>query len=131
MIPYVELREARLGPVTLHVFGALVFIAAMVGKSIIQHRSQREGLNRTTASSLFWWMLASGFAGAHLLKVLVERFSFAIANPIEFVKLWDGLYSFGGLLGGISGVVVYSRSRRLPARDRCRDLQQTAIETKR
>ncbi len=114
MLPYLHAPELKIGPFTPHVFGALVVIAVVTGKVMVERRAQKRGFPRNVASGLLIWMMASGFLCAHLTKALLD--GTPLANPLLLFRVWDGLYSFGGIAGGILGILCFAARYRLSRR---------------
>jgi phosphatidylglycerol:prolipoprotein diacylglycerol transferase len=112
MIPYFEQPSARLGPVTIHAFGALVAAAVVVGYSLAIRRSNRAGLDSGVAESVLLWGLVIGFIVAHLFAVLVYFPGDLRRNPLVVLRFWEDLSSFGGFFGGALGIALYFRTRR-------------------
>jgi len=126
MIPYFQPIQLKFGPFTLHAFGFLVFVAVLVGRLMMTRRSRRQGLDQAVASRLWLWMIAGGFVGAHLMKVLTGNPGRALENPLVFLRIWEGLYSFGGLMGGLLGAAYFSWRRHLAPAELWRYLDVTA-----
>jgi phosphatidylglycerol:prolipoprotein diacylglycerol transferase len=114
-IPYFE--QPHLGP--FHAFGALVAAAVLFGTHVLQKRATHERLDPELASRQVFWVLVSGFIGAHLVHSLVYFPSETLEDPISILKVWEGISSFGGFLGAVVGLVLFSR------RDEFRALSMT------
>lgn len=105
----------RIGPVTLHAFGALMalgFLAAL----FVMRRLARGGfvrLNDDQVSGLIVWLMAGGVLGARLAYVL-EHWSAEFAdNPGAILRIdQGGLMFYGGVLGAIAAVRLYARRHR-------------------
>lgn len=113
MIPYFEQPHISIGPLTIHSFGVLVAIAVLVGAAIIWRRANAEELDPALAQKLTTWILVGGFAGAHLVDRFVYFPAETLADPVSIVRVWEGLSSFGGFLGAIAAIVVFTRRHRL------------------
>jgi phosphatidylglycerol:prolipoprotein diacylglycerol transferase len=100
ILPYVSLSDFKVGRVTFHVFGALVMIAVLLGGAMIGRRAERLGFSRKIASRLYAWMIVCGFLGAHVGKVIEEG---TWNDPLALLRVWSGMYSFGGIAGGVAG----------------------------
>jgi phosphatidylglycerol:prolipoprotein diacylglycerol transferase len=100
MFPYVTVPDIHVGPFTFHVFGALVMIGVLTGWFLVERRMPGE-----TSSRLLLWMMIGAFLGAHLAKV--SRWE-------DIWRVWDGLYSFGGIVGGLLGCFACTLWYRIP-----------------
>jgi phosphatidylglycerol---prolipoprotein diacylglyceryl transferase len=114
VVPYVTQPVLYLGPVTIHAFGVIVALSALLGLEVARRRLLPLGLAPTLGEGLAWWALVGGFLGAHLFSVLFYFPEKVLHNPLILFKLWEDVSSFGGLLGGVLGIGLYLR-RHLPS----------------
>lgn len=118
MFPYIEHPTFQLGPISLHAFGLLVGTAVLVGSWLVLGRSNRKGLDPDRTSLLLLWMLGIAFLGSHLEHLAflrpspLLRPSTFLDNPLLWLNLWDGMSSFGGIIGGVLGAVWYMKRSR-------------------
>jgi phosphatidylglycerol---prolipoprotein diacylglyceryl transferase len=111
MIPYFEVPPLSLGPLEIHAFGALAAIGIYVGARLAAFKARTyapgDDLPIVEAAP---WMVAGGVIGGHLLHVLgyhpeiLEQQGF-----VSLLKVWDGLSSMGGVLGGLITVLLFFR----------------------
>jgi phosphatidylglycerol:prolipoprotein diacylglycerol transferase len=107
MIPYFEQAAWHLGPLTIHAFGVAVACALWFGLTFAQRRFEALGLDATVGQKLGGWVLVGGVLGAHLFAVLLY-FPHAVRNdPWVLLRVWDPISSFGGVLGGIVGALLF------------------------
>jgi len=107
MLPYLEQPVWQLGPLSIHAFGVAVAVAMWVGLAIVQRRFEREGLDPTTGQRLGGWMLAGGIIGAHLFSVLFYFPDKLRDDPWLLIRMWEDISSLGGILGGVSGALLF------------------------
>lgn len=120
MIPYIDL-----GAATSWVFWALVGVATCVGFGGTVRRSSRAGI--PNAASLTAWMILWGFVGAHALHMLTDDREALRENPLSLLALWQGMSSFGGMLGGVAAALVIMRWRRITGASMLRYLDCVAF----
>ena len=89
-IPFTDLQ------VPLHGFGFLVAIGFIVGGKVAMGRATRLGLDPEVINRLVGWLVVGTFVGGHVGFGLMYEPDKYLANPIEFLKVWQGLSSFGG-----------------------------------
>ncbi len=129
MIPYFEQPTLRVGPVTLHAFGALVGAALLAGSALVARRCRKTGLDPETAGDLAIYAIVTGFVTAHLYAQLAYYPREVVENPLLLLKVWENISSFGGFVGGIFGIWLFFRVRApgLPADSRLRYLDAAAF----
>jgi phosphatidylglycerol:prolipoprotein diacylglycerol transferase len=124
VLPYIAQPTFHLGPIPIHAFGLLVAVAMIVGMNFTRRRAVADGLDPHVADRMVTWILIGGFIGAHLVDRLVYFPKETLADPISLLKFWDGLSSFGGFVGAITGAVLFFR--REPSLPRWRYLDAVA-----
>jgi phosphatidylglycerol:prolipoprotein diacylglycerol transferase len=120
MFPYFEQPLLRVGDLSFHAFGLLTGLAVVVGAWIYLRRAHR---NNIGSSALDWllWVLGSGFLLSHLVAIAVNEpgmfsnVSTIWEHPWRWINLWDGMSSFGGIVGGMLGAYIYARRQRWSA----------------
>lgn len=120
MLPYVEHPALSIGSYELEAFPVLVGTAIVVQFQIVMRRAPRFGIDRVTTSTLTGWAIGLGLVGAHLFDVLAYYPEVLRERPLELLRVWGGLSSFGGMLGGILGLLVVMRLRSMTGRQMLR-----------
>lgn len=93
-------------------------IAVLVGSWLVFRRACRRGLDPDRTSRLLLWMLVIGFFAAHFAYLAflrpspLLRPSTFLQYPLLWLNLWDGMSSFGGIVGGVLGAVLLMRRNR-------------------
>lgn len=111
MIPYIEQPSIRIGPLTIHAFGAIVAAAVVAGLAIGARRFTQLGLDRAFGERMAWWAVVGGLLGAHVFSVILYFPRELAANPLLLLKVWQDISSFGGILGGTLGIWLFLRLR--------------------
>ena len=107
MLPYFEQPVWHLGPLSVHAFGIAVAVAMWVGLTIVQRRFAGAGLDPAIGQRLGGWMLVGGIVGAHLFSVLLYFPQKLRDDPWLLMRVWEDVSSFGGVLGGIVGALLF------------------------
>lgn len=105
LLPYVhsptlELPLPLLGSLTLGVFGPLVAFGIVLGARLAKRRARAYGLVERDVERLITWTVVWGMAGAHLVSVLGYYPQRLAEDPWLLVRVFDGISSVGGFLGG-------------------------------
>ncbi|GAC1355796.1 MAG: prolipoprotein diacylglyceryl transferase [Polyangiales bacterium] len=106
-LPYVNIPDGHLGPVPIHPFGVLVATGVLIGTSLMVRRGERYGIPRAKFESFISYSLVFGFVLSHVLDELMYRPREALHNPLQLLKIWAGISSYGGIIGGVVGALVY------------------------
>ncbi|HET9931083.1 MAG TPA: prolipoprotein diacylglyceryl transferase family protein, partial [Polyangiaceae bacterium] len=121
-IPHVPLPELVLVPAgafgnstpfSLKPFGLLVATGVYLGAFMTTRYARKRGVQPAAIMSFVYWVVGIGFVGGHMLDVLFyspERLS---SDPFALFKLWDGLSSFGGFIGGTVGALLWRLKHRV------------------
>jgi phosphatidylglycerol:prolipoprotein diacylglycerol transferase len=115
LLPYVELPDLHLFGLTIHPFGIFAALGVYAGAVLTVRAGRVYGPGDTKSlSQVFTWALVGGLLGAHLLHVLgYHPELLRTQGPLALLKVWDGVSSMGGVLGGMAGIALYFRRKRL------------------
>lgn len=114
-LPYVALPVIDVG-VRIQLFGPIVVAGVLIGAEVMQRYGKRRGLSGPQLRSLLRYVIVSGLVGAHVFELLAyQPHRLAAEGPLVIFKVWDGISSFGGFLGGAIGQLVYLHRHRLAA----------------
>lgn len=117
MIPYFEIPPIPIAAgLEIHAFGILTALGILVGAHLASRaaRVYAPGDDRPITDAAPW-ALAGGLIGAHLLHVLGYHPELLTEQgPLVLLKVWDGLSSMGGVLGGLAAVLLYFRAKGIP-----------------
>lgn len=118
-LPYLDVPSLPLPlGLSIHPFGVCAALGAYVGARLVvtAARVYEPGENRALTGVVVW-ALVGGMLGAHLLHVLGYHPELLRSQgPWALLKVWDGVSSMGGVLGGLVGILLFFRIHRLPIR---------------
>ncbi len=114
LIPFYQVPVFDTGIVPIHGFGLLVMLGFVVGGNIAMRRAQRTGLDPEAINRLLGWLVLGTFIGGHVGFGLMYKPEEYLRNPIEFLKFWQGLSSFGGFLVCVPLSFYFFRKFKLP-----------------
>jgi phosphatidylglycerol:prolipoprotein diacylglycerol transferase len=110
--PYFAQPRLDIGPLHVHAFGVLVAVGILVGVEVTQRRARFEGLDPRVMRGVIGQALLWGFVAAHVLDVVCYSPQRLLDHPSILLRFWEGISSYGGMLGGLAGMAVYLGSRR-------------------
>ncbi|UCF30101.1 MAG: prolipoprotein diacylglyceryl transferase [bacterium] len=104
----------QIGGFTLHTYGVLVALGILAGVALSEHLNRRQGGEPGRFVDISFILVLSGLIGARLFFVLVNL-DYYLDDPVEIFMVWQGgLVFFGGLVGGLLGLLAAIRLYRLP-----------------
>jgi phosphatidylglycerol:prolipoprotein diacylglycerol transferase len=113
-IPFFTVRPLSLG-IRVEPFGTIVVAGVFLGALLLRRYAARHGIDPDEARNLTLWIVLTGAIGAHVFELLMYERPRMDADPLLILKLWDGISSYGGFIGGGIGYALYVRRKRLPA----------------
>jgi phosphatidylglycerol---prolipoprotein diacylglyceryl transferase len=104
----------KIGNFELRSFGVMLMIAFIVSVFMAGKRGPKFGLKTEQIQDAALWLILPGILGARIMFIAIEWKTYA-GNWNEIFKIqMDGLTSFGGLLGGAIGLLLYSKFKKVP-----------------
>lgn len=120
--PYIEPKPIPLGPISLPPFGVLVASGVLLGSYLGVRHAGKIGVSRAKLESFTSYILFFGFVLSHVLDVLMYRPRDALRDPMELLRIWNGISSYGGFMGCIIGAFLWKAVKKekiLPYSDMC------------
>lgn len=115
VLPYISIPHLNIvGPLKIEPFGVLVALGVVLGARLLDKYAAWHRASEDDTRSLTWWLIISGFIGAHVFDVLAYQWEKLMEDPILLFKLWAGISSYGGFIGGAAGYALYIWWKRLP-----------------
>lgn len=115
MLPYIDIPPLKLGPLTIHPFGVLVATAVLTGSWLANKRTRHMGLREEVTEGAAGYAVVIGFITAHLYSAIFYFPERIADNPLYLLKIWDGISSFGGFVGGLCGALYFYRREKVSA----------------
>lgn len=104
-----------LGPFSVYSFGAVIALGVLVSLFFMVHRARHDGFPKPDhVYDGVFTVLLSGFLGGRLLYGLQNLESYR-SEPLKILAFWEGgLVFYGGVLGSLLGLWIFSSVKRLP-----------------
>ncbi len=112
-LPFFELGHIDLFGLKLQYFGMLVATGVLLGAHLMRRYAEARGCDEDDLRGLIAWVVVSGFIGAHVFDVLAYQHERLAKDPLLLVKLWIGISSYGGFIGGAIGGFLFVWWKRL------------------
>jgi phosphatidylglycerol---prolipoprotein diacylglyceryl transferase len=111
--PVLDIPFPGLGVLPLHGFGLLVALGFVFGSRMSMARARRIGLDPEVLNRLVGWLVVGTFIGGHFGYGLMYKPEEYLSNPIEFLKVWQGLSSFGGFVVCVPIAIWFFRREKV------------------
>jgi len=113
-IPYFQIPPLRIGPIAIEPFGVLAAAGVYLASLLLVRRAREEGLDPAPLNSFATWALLGGLVGGHFVHLFFYHpEELRSGGVLQIFKVWDGLSSTGGVLGGLAAGALFFRRRRL------------------
>jgi phosphatidylglycerol:prolipoprotein diacylglycerol transferase len=113
----------KIGGLEVHWYGVLIVLGALLAAWLSTKEAERRGEDPEHVWNLLTWVLILGIIGARLYHVFSTPtgnfvgWAYYREHPLDIIKFWDGgfrgLGIYGAVIGGVVGVVIYSRLNHL------------------
>jgi phosphatidylglycerol:prolipoprotein diacylglycerol transferase len=101
----------HIGRLSVHWYGIIIVIGIIAATLLARSEAKRRGDNPEHIITALLFMLPLGFIGARAYHV-IDQWSYYSQYPSEIIG-GAGLGIFGGLIGGIIGLLIYTRWKKL------------------
>ncbi len=107
------------GSLPIYWYGILASVGIFVGAFIAARHVEMEGQDPEIVWDALLWVLIAGLLGARLWyvgqAVLGGSDAYSLSRPLEILNpRTGGMNIFGGAVGGLIALLLYSRTRKLP-----------------
>lgn len=100
-------------PVTIYTYGFMIALGLLAATYITAIRSNKYNIDKQVVFDAVFYMVISGIIGSRLLYVLLNWQQY-FANPVHIFYIHQGgLVFYGGLIGGIVGLVIYTKIKKI------------------
>ncbi len=114
MIPWFVIPPLHLGPLALQPFGILAAAGIYLTSRLLVRKAVQRGLDPQPLEKAASWALLGGLIGGHLVHLLFYHpEELREGGLLQLFKVWDGLSSTGGVLGGLIAILAFFRTRHL------------------
>jgi len=104
----------HLGPLTFRWYGVIMSLAVIVGGWVFMRQAGKRGIGRDHVLGILAISIPLGIIGARLVHVFEDMGYFWHHPGQIFGTALVGLAIYGVIAGGLSGLLIYCRWKRLP-----------------
>ncbi len=108
------------GAFSVHWYGLLIVIGILLGTNVATYLAKESGEDPDVVLDMLLIAVLAGIVGARAYHVFSEPqgglsgWSYYRENPWKIFYIWEGgLGIYGAIIGGLIGVVIFTRARRL------------------
>jgi prolipoprotein diacylglyceryltransferase len=98
------------GPLSIQPFGVLLAAGFILGSLWCQKYARQRGIDPKTYTDILFWIALGAIVGGHIGHIFYEPKQY-LENPLDILKVWSGLSSFGGYFACTALAVWFFRSR--------------------
>ncbi|HXX58990.1 MAG TPA: prolipoprotein diacylglyceryl transferase [Thermodesulfovibrionales bacterium] len=97
----------RIGPLTVHTYGAFVAAGFLLGLMLAVRQAKREGIPSERILDIGFYLLLSALVGSRLFFVALNAGHY-LQHPLDVFKIWEGgLVFYGGLMLAVPVAIWY------------------------
>lgn len=112
MIHFTSTVSIPLGPLNISTHALMMSLGIMIAVFFAYREAKRKQMSLEIFDGLLNWAVVGGLVGARLLYVLLNPTNYN--NLLDIFKIWQGgLVSFGGVIGGFLGVIIFLRWKKV------------------
>ncbi|TDQ36963.1 prolipoprotein diacylglyceryl transferase [Aureibacillus halotolerans] len=101
----------QLGPLSIHWYGIIIALGAILGLWIATRESVRHGLDKNVFSDLLLYAIPIAILSARAYYVIFE-WGYYSQHPEQIIAIWQGgIAIHGALIGSVITAVVFCRKR--------------------
>jgi len=117
----VDAYAIHIGPLAIHFYALFLLGGMLVAAWLTARRAPQKGLDPEHVWNGLMWAIIPGLIGARIYHILTPQPSsgltlqYYLQNPLQMLMIWNGgLGIYGGLVGGMIGLLYYLRHYKQP-----------------
>lgn len=114
MFPFIDVKPFEIGPLEIHLFGILVATGVVIGSSLAARYAERNAIDPDYLRWVGFRLVVGGFIICHIIDVLFYQQDKLAKDPLILLKVWQGISSYGGFIGGFIMFMWYTQKRYKP-----------------
>ncbi|MGE6630171.1 prolipoprotein diacylglyceryl transferase [Bacillus sp. NPDC077027] len=103
----------QLGPISVHWYGVIIGVGALLGLWLALKECEKRGLNKDTFIDLILFAIPIAIICARIYYVVFE-WDYYRDHTSEIIKIWNGgIAIHGGLIGAVLTAIIFTKVRKL------------------
>ena len=103
----------QIGEISIYSYGVMIALGILVAALALYREAPREGINPDHVLEAIIVAAIAGLVGARLLYVILNFSSYKGRLLEAFFTRFEGLSFYGAFIGGVLGVLLWARWRRV------------------
>lgn len=115
-LPALDPVFLTIGPLQFRWYGLMYVLGFIASYFLIRSEIRRKNLplTRDDAADLVFYGALGVVLGGRIGYILFYNLEYYLSNPLRIFAVWEGGMSFhGGLLGVLTGILIYARRKKL------------------
>ena len=101
-----------IGSFTVHGYGLMIAIGVIAAYMMAEYRAKKKNMDPDNVFLLVIWALVSGYIGSKLLFI-ITILPDVFKDPSILKNVWEGWVVYGGIIGGVIGIMIMCRVKKL------------------
>ena len=129
MFPHIDIPPIDLGFLELQPFGILLAAGVLFGSYMGRRFLDKHNMDEDTSRWYVFRVVVIAFLLAHIINAVLYEPDRLAKDPLLFIKVWDGISSYGGIMGGLATflLMVWRVPRETFNRERWMDMSVYAL----
>ena len=108
---FIDVKPFELGPLEIHLFGVLVAAGVVIGSGLASRYAEKNAIDADYLRWVGFRLVVGGFIICHFIDVIFYQQHKLAKDPLLLIKIWEGISSYGGFIGGFIMFMWYTQSR--------------------
>lgn len=101
------------GIIKIYWYSVILFIAILIGGTIVLKESKRFNIPENFMINLFFWLIPTSLIGARIYYVIFNYSTYS-KDLISIFKVWEGgLAIHGGIIAGLIFLIIYTKKYKV------------------
>lgn len=96
----------------MHGYGLMIAIGVIAAYMMAEYRAKKKNMDPDNVFLLVIWALVSGYIGSKLLFI-ITILPDVFKDPSILKNVWEGWVVYGGIIGGVIGIMIMCRVKKL------------------